>query len=141
MTKKLLTLPLLFLVYFSFSQSADTSNYRSNNDTTIHEIVDTEAAFPDGQTGWVKFLQKNLDASVPVENGAKKGKYIVAAKFVVTKDGKVKDIVAETKYRHGMEEELIRILKITPAWIPAKIKGQNVNSYKRQTITFVVSVK
>ena len=139
MTKKFLTLPLLFLVYFSYSQASDTS--RNFKDTTVYEVVDTEAFFPDGQPGWIRFLQKNLDASVPVENGAKKGKYVVAAKFIVTKDGKIKDIVTETKHQHGMEEELIRVLKITPAWIPAKINNQNVNSYKMQTITFVVSGK
>ncbi|HZI54318.1 MAG TPA: hypothetical protein VFD56_11460, partial [Chitinophagaceae bacterium] len=42
-----------------------------NADTTkrIFEKVDVEASFPGGEQEWRKFLERNLNPSVPVDNG------------------------------------------------------------------------
>ena len=97
-----------------------------------------EASFPGGQQGWIRFLQKNLNANVPVDNGAPGGIFQVIVKFMVAPDGSISDVKAETKHGYGMEEEVIKIIKMGPAWIPAVQYGRKVNAYRRQPVTFVV---
>jgi len=97
-----------------------------------------EASFAGGNAAWAKYLQKNLNANIPVQNRAPRGVYQVIVKFIVNKDGRISDIRAETNYGYGMEKEVIRILKKGPDWEPAVQYGRKVNAYRRQPITFVV---
>lgn len=100
--------------------------------------VEQEASFPGGEQGWRQYLMSNLNASTPVEHGAKKGTYQVIIRFIVSKDGSISSVEAETKYGHGMEAECVRIIKNGPKWTPAYQNGRPVNAYRRQPITFVV---
>jgi protein TonB len=125
-----------------FAQRLDsTTNFSSKelNDTTIYTDVDTPASFPGGQPAWFRYIEKRLNPSVGVDNGARTGTYNVRIKFTVTKDGVLKDFVPVTKYRHGFEGEVIRVLKLSPGWIPAKKNGVNVNSIAEQLLVFMVS--
>jgi len=138
MKKTILLSIFLFNSFFIFSQSTDTISNAEDN--TIYEIVDTVASFPGGKPAWGKFLEKNLDPNVGVENGANKGTYRVKIKFTVTKDGTLKDFEPVTKYKHGFEEEATRVLKLSPKWIPAKKNGVPVNSKVVQGQVFVIIV-
>ena len=100
--------------------------------------VENEAQFPGGQQAWIRYLQKNLDANAPVDNGAAPGTYQVVVKFIVSKDGSISDVNAETKYGFGMEDEAVKIIQRGPKWEPALQNGRNVNAYRRQPITFIV---
>ncbi len=100
--------------------------------------VENEAQFPGGQQAWVRYLQKNLNANAPVNNGAAPGTYQVIVKFIVSRDGSISDVNAETKYGFGMEDEAIKIIQRGPKWEPALQNGRNVNAYRRQPITFIV---
>jgi protein TonB len=66
------------------------------------------------------------------------GTYQVIVKFIVSKDGSISDVQAETKHGFGMEDEAVKIIKRGPKWTPALQNGRNVNAYRRQPITFVV---
>jgi hypothetical protein len=138
MSKIILLLLLLLSSFFSDSQITDTSAI--SNDNTIYDIVDSAAIFPGGKAAWYKFVENNLNPNVGVENSAKKGTYKVKIKFTVTKDGTLKDFEPMTKYKHGFEEEVIRVLKLSPKWIPAKKNGANVNSKIEQEQIFIIAV-
>ena len=130
---------------FGMSQTSDTipkpvQSEFAGNDNTIYADVDSVASFPGGRNAWIRFISNTLDANVGVENGAKKGTYNVKIKFTVTKDGTLKDFVPLTKYKHGFEDEVIRVLKLSPKWIPAKKNGMPVNSVAEQVQTFVIIV-
>ena len=60
-------------------------------------------------------------------------------KFIVSKDGSISDVQAESKHGYGMEEEAVKVIRKGPKWTPALQNGRNVNAYRRQPITFVVS--
>lgn len=98
-----------------------------------------EAEFTDGQNGWMRFLQRNLDANAPVRNKAPLGQFTVVVQFVVGKDGQIENIKPLTRFGFGMEEEAVRILKISPRWVPAQQFGRRVRAYRKQPITFVVT--
>lgn len=106
----------------------------------IYETVDSVATFPGGKPEWNKFIEKNLDAGVGVDNGAKKGTYKVKIRFTVMKDGTLKDFEPVTNYKHGFETEVIRVLKLSPKWIPAKKNGVDVNSKVIQEQIFVIMI-
>ena len=43
-----------------------------------------------------------------------------------------------TNWGYGMENEVVRIIKNGPAWVPAVQDGKQVQAYRKQPITFVV---
>ncbi|HEX7847729.1 MAG TPA: hypothetical protein VF476_18140 [Chitinophagaceae bacterium] len=141
MTKSILVFILFISSFPVIAQiPGDSNNPAALNDTTVYTDVDTVASFPGGRAAWIKFIEKNLNPAVWVENGAKKGTYNVIIKFTVMKDGTLLDFVPATKYKHGFEEEVIRVLKRSPKWIPAKKNGVNVNSRTEQNQVFMISV-
>ena len=111
---------------------------KSDDEDKIFTKVENEAVFPGGQAAWIRFLQKNLNASVPNDNNAPTGTYKVIVKFIVSKDGSISDVQAESKNGYGMEEEAVKVIKKGPKWTPALQNGRNVNAYRRQPITFDV---
>lgn len=99
------------------------------------ETVDIDARF-DGN--WKRFLETNLDAEIPVENGAPEGRYSVVVRFVVDIDGQISEIKALTAHGFGLEEEAIRVIRKAKKWEPAFLNGTHVKAYKKQVIVFVV---
>ena len=111
---------------------------KADDEDKVFTKVENEAQFPGGQAAWIRYLQKNLNANAPVDNGAPGGTYQVIVKFIVSKDGSISDVQAETKHGFGMEDEAVKIIKRGPKWTPALQNGRNVNAYRRQPITFIV---
>jgi antitoxin component YwqK of YwqJK toxin-antitoxin module len=97
-----------------------------------------EAYFPGKDKGWSNFLTKNLDAMVPVRNNAPLGKFTALVKFIVNTDGSISDITPVTSLGFGMEQEVVRIMKKSPRWIPAVQFGRKVKAYRIQPVTFGV---
>jgi len=111
---------------------------KSNDEDKIFTKVENEAEFPGGEAAWRRYLERNLNPSAPVDNGAPQGTYQVIVRFIVSKDGSISDVTPETKFGFGMEEEAVKVIKKGPKWKPALQNGRNVNAYRRQPITFQV---
>ena len=108
-------------------------------ENTVFTKVEIEAAFPGGPTAWRRYLQNNLDANTPIDNNAPEGTYTVIVRFIVSKTGAISDVVAETKFGYGMEQEAVRAIKKGPSWKPGIQNGNQVTSVRRQPITFIVA--
>jgi periplasmic protein TonB len=108
------------------------------DDDKIFIDIQIQAQFPNGAAAWARYLQKNLNPSTPVNNNAPAGTYKVIVQFIVSKDGTLSDVRAETKEGYGLEEEAVKIIRNGPKWIPGMHNGRNVNSYRSQPIIFVV---
>jgi len=102
----------------------------------IFTAVEIDAKF---NGNWVKFLTRNLNPSIPIDNGAPAGTYKIIIQFVVDLDGNLSDIKALTNYGYGMEQEAIRVVKKANGWEPAFQNGRHVKAYRMQPITFVVT--
>ncbi|MGZ8517940.1 MAG: energy transducer TonB [Chitinophagaceae bacterium] len=111
---------------------------KKEDENKIFEKVEIEASFKGGESAWRKYLERNLNPSAPVDNGAPEGTYTVYVQFVVSKDGSISDVKALTKHGYGMEDEAVRVIKKGPAWTPAIQNGRSVNAYRKQPITFQV---
>ena len=112
---------------------------KNDDDDKIFTKVENEAAFPGGDAAWRRFLEKNLNPGTASDNGAPPATYRVIVRFIVSKDGSISDVQAETKIGYGLEEEAVKVIKRGPKWTPALQNGRNVNAYRRQPITFEVS--
>ena len=104
----------------------------------VFTSVQIEAEFPGGPGAWKKYLERNLNTSVPSDNGAPEGKYTVIVSFLVDKNGNISDVQAD-QGPYGTKDEAIRVIKKGPAWKPAVQNGHNVAYRAKQAITFVVS--
>lgn len=95
--------------------------------------------FPSGKAAWAAFLKSNIDISKPLKNKALPGTYVVSVRYTVGKDGILKNIGAETGCGYGMEDEVIRCLKLSPAWQPAQTADKEiVNFATRQLVIFKI---
>jgi protein TonB len=104
----------------------------------IEETVDISASF-DGN--WQKFLLRNLNGNIPLNNDAPPGVYKVMIQFVVDLDGSLSDLRPLTNHGYGLEEEAMRVIKKSKNWEPAVKRGVKVKSYRRQPITFEVNAE
>ena len=107
-------------------------------ENTVFTVVQNPAEFPGGLAGWKKYLQKNLNSDLPVQNGAPAGKYTVVVSFIVAKDGTISDVVAENDPGYGTKAEAVRVIQKGPSWKPAVQNGKNVIYRQRQSIVFIV---
>ena len=131
----------------SFSQVTQTVPVKDaipqppGDEEKVYEKVEIEASYAGGDEAWRKFLELNLNAGIPAYKGAPAGAYTVVIQFVVDKEGKVSDIKALTSHGYGMEAEVIRVLRKAPRWNPAIQEGRPVKAYRKQPVTFMVTVE
>jgi TonB-dependent SusC/RagA subfamily outer membrane receptor len=100
--------------------------------------VEVEPSYPGGNDEWRKYLQKNLNPAIPVEEGWKAGTYTVIVQFVVHDDGTVSDVSTTNYQGSKTAKHCIDLIKKSAAWIPAVQNGHKVNAYRKQPITFVI---
>jgi GldM C-terminal domain/Gram-negative bacterial TonB protein C-terminal len=131
-----LSLTICLVLYFSVSFSQE--NNPADTNLRIFEKVDIEANFPGGEQTWRKYLENNLNPSVPADNGAPCGLYTVYVQFIVNKQGGISDIKPLTKMGYGMEQEVVRIISKSGLWAPAMQNGKPVNAYRKQPVTFMI---
>jgi periplasmic protein TonB len=112
---------------------------KEDDENKVFEKVEVEASFKGGEKEWRRYLERNLDANTPVENGAPQGSYTVVIQFIVDKEGKISDVKPLTNHGYGMEDEAAKIIRKGPNWVPAIQNGRTVKAYRKQPITFVVS--
>ena len=112
---------------------------KKDDDNKVFEKVEVEASFKGGEGAWRKYLERNLNASTPVDNGAPEGNYTVVVQFIVDKEGNISDVKATTNHGYGMEDEAVKVIRKGPPWVPAVQNGRNVKAYRKQPITFQVA--
>jgi protein TonB len=105
----------------------------------VFTVVQIPAEFPGGLPAWTKYLERNLNRDLPVNNGAPPGKYTVVVSFIVDKNGGISEVQSENDPGYGTKDEAVRVIKKGPSWKPAVQNGRNVIYRHKQSITFVVS--
>jgi protein TonB len=129
--KKILILILISLAQNVFSQIKTTDNLSSNppqeviteENNSVHNLAGLEIKpeFPGGIDNLQRFIKENY--KTPKIVGLKGKVYMT---FIIEKDGSLSDIRTTRDLKHGTGEEAIRVLKISPKWVPGKQKGELV---------------
>lgn len=87
----------------------------------IYTMVEKRPEFPGGIQAFYDFIGKNY--KTPDVKGLN-GKIFI--QFVIEKDGSLTDIKSLRDIGHGTGEEGIRVLKLSPKWIPGEQSGKKV---------------
>ncbi|MFZ4769809.1 MAG: energy transducer TonB [Ferruginibacter sp.] len=104
--------------------------------TTPRASAEVMPVFPGGMEGLRKFLQKNLENPEEMEQGQMVS---VKIKFVVGYDGKLKSFETIEDGGRAFNNEVIRVLKRMPEWIPGKSNGENVSVYYTIPVKFTAA--
>lgn len=119
----------------------DSSNVQSRHDDPIFIVAENEPSFPGGQSAWARYLMKNLNANLPIEEGWKPGTYKITVSFIVRKDGSIADIKTNDYPGSKTAEHCMDLIRKGPKWEPAIQNGHMVNAYRKQPIIFLVEKK
>jgi hypothetical protein len=156
MNLKTQLLPAMVAMLFSCNAFAGTSALSTFPKITFHcdtipagtdsvlakvERVEEEVSFPGGEKAWLQYLQKNIDTTIAKKNKAPAGTYTVVVQFVFDREGNTSDVKALTNHGYGMEGEVVRVIKKTSRWMPAKQNGRIVIAYRKESVTFHVEGK
>ena len=101
-------------------------------------VFEREANFRGGEEGWKKYLVKKLTAQSDIYSSLLMPNelYTVIVRFVVAKDGTIKDVYVENKRKAKLDAMAVEIIRDSPDWIPAVQYNRKVNAYRRQPISF-----
>jgi hypothetical protein len=90
--------------------------------------------FPGGMEMFYKFVGKNFQ--VPAVANLKGKVYVI---FIIEKDGSVSNVRVLRDIGHGTGEEAMRVMKLSPKWIPAQKDGAPVRVQYSLPITIMSS--
>ncbi len=96
-------------------------------------VAEVMPSFPGGMDGLRKFLQKNLRNPEDMESGELVS---VKIKFVVGYDGKLQSFQTVEDGGSLFNNEVMRVLRKMPDWIPGKSRGENVSVYYTIPVKF-----
>jgi beta-lactamase regulating signal transducer with metallopeptidase domain len=117
---------LLLFVFSNDSIAQSSGNFKNQEDYKI--TLDTtsvkEPQFPGGINQFYMFVGKNF--KIPAELSKKQLDGKLTMEFMVEKDGSLSEIKAVKDLGYGLADEAIRVLKLSPKWIPASENGQPV---------------
>ena len=96
--------------------------------------TDIPPSFPGGLEAFYRFMRKNLNNPKEMESGEE---VTVQVKFVVGKQGKLESFQIIKDGGNDFNNEVLRVMKKMPQWIPGKYKGENVSVYYIIPVRFV----
>ncbi|EIA09577.1 M56 family metallopeptidase [Flavobacterium frigoris] len=97
----------------------------NNSDTdTVYNVAETETkpTFPGGMNAFYKFVAENFKVSDEASKMKLKGKVYIT--FLIEKDGSLSEFRILRDMGYGTGEEAIRVLKLSPNWIPATFNNK-----------------
>lgn len=118
----------LLLFVFSgktMAQTEKTSPKMPDGFAVSYDTASTkEPEFPGGLVEFYKFIGKNFKMPAEVSKNKIEGKVYMS--FSIDKDGSLSEFKVEKDLGFGLGEEAIRVLKLSPKWIPGSKDGQPV---------------
>lgn len=84
-----------------------------------------EAQYPGGEEALFAFLAKNINYPREAQQKNIQGRVVIG--FVIDEDGKVDNLKVMHGVRSDMDEEAMRVIRLMPAWKPARQDGINCN--------------
>ena len=100
----------------------------------VFDIVESMPEFKGGISEFYKFVGENLKYPSQARRIGVQGKVFVH--FIVDRDGGLSDIKIARGIGAGCDEEVLRILAMSPKWIPGKQRGNPVRVRMMMPITF-----
>ena len=100
---------------------------------TPKNVADIMPVYPGGMDALRKFLERNLKNPQDLDEGQH---VIVKMRFIVGYDGTLKGFETVQDGGEIFNNEVMRVLKKMPQWIPGKTKGETVSVYFTIPVNF-----
>jgi len=137
--------------FVSYDEKGDTTDYDvyehgtavkswslhpEEEEKLVAQLMKNEvpAEFPGGEKAWNKYIGDNLKIPKSLENENIKGQVIL--QFVIGTSGKIESVKIIKSLNPILDEEVIKIIKKSPKWNPAKQNGKKVQATRTQPISF-----
>ena len=146
MKRTTLTLALLVMIFaIAKAQTTDSAKTKETNNIvsantvnqdSIYADVDQYAQFPGGLDNFYRFLGRNIRYPTDARDAKQQGR--VKIQFVIEKNGSLSNIIVIRGVSPSIYAEAIRVLKMSPKWIPAKKNGEVVREKTWYPINFTL---
>lgn len=105
--------------------------------------VQNEAKFPGGDSAWNNFIKNNVDSNiatkyVQLQEGTVFKTIKAQVSFIVHEDGHLSNIMFENPIQPELKKEIIRVLTLSPNWIPAEQNGRKVKFIVRREVSWKI---
>lgn len=126
----------LLCVSLANAQNNNPLNNSPDKDTIQEVFVDPviPPKFPGGDEALMQYLSENLVYPPTIQEKRFKGKVLV--QFVVETDGSISNVEVVRSLYKDLDEEVVRVIKNMPKWIPAEQDGKAIREYYRVPISF-----
>ena len=98
----------------------------------VFDVVDENPHFPGGNGAMLDWLSKNIHYT----SGCASIQGRVVVSFFVEPDGSLSDIELVRKVAPELDEEVLRVVKAMPKWIPASQNNKPIRAKYTMPITF-----
>ncbi len=95
---------------------------------------EVESSFKGGPAGWANFMKENFIYPVSAQKGNIQG--TVVLEFVIDEKGTPCRPEIYRSADYALDEEALRLIRQSPAWVPATKEGKALQSYKLQPVIF-----
>lgn len=120
-------------------KSKDTSSVgKTSDDQTIYKVVEQMPKYPSGENSLFEYISKNIHYPEIAKKAGIYGRALV--QFVVSKTGKIINPQIVKGIGSGCDEEVLRVIRNMPDWIPGMNEGKNVDVSITLPITFALGV-
>ena len=137
------TIFILFLFFVCFSnakQMVETSNltevFSPDDSLEVFNMAEQMPSFVGNEDALYAYVSKNIIYPLKAKENNIEGRVVV--RFIIEKDGAVSNIEILRKLGFGCDEEVIRLIKSMPKWIPGKQNGKPVRVYFTMPISFIL---
>jgi protein TonB len=98
----------------------------------VYDVVDEHPHFPGGNGALLDWLSNNIHYT----SGCSSIQGRVVVSFFVEPDGSLSDIELVRKVAPELDEEVLRVVKAMPKWIPASQNNKPIRAKFTMPITF-----
>ena len=102
----------------------------------IYAIVEDSANYPGGFNELIKWLQANIQYPDDCKKEKIGGRVIT--KFLIDKDGSIKEAKILRGIHPSLDQEALRVINTMPKWNPGKVKGEPVVSQFVMPVVFSI---
>ncbi|MEO5911338.1 MAG: energy transducer TonB, partial [Pelobium sp.] len=99
--------------------------------------VDVLPEYPGGINNARRYVGEHVEYPAEAIENEIEGTIIVT--FIIEQDGRISDIKIDKGLGYGLDEEVMKVIKRMPKWIPAKLNGKYVRYRMRLPVSFKLS--
>jgi TonB family protein len=119
------------------SSHANKRSVDKRSDSLSFKPIEEVPEFPGGLEAFGRFLARNLRYTATARENKTQGRVIVS--FIVEKDGSLSDIKVARGVGDGLDEEALRVMRLSPHWKPGMQDAKPVRVAYSVPIAFTLS--